>query len=184
MKKKLINFAIAFGFGGKFLSDIKIFKQNLNKFDIKYMNENHALPHITIIAGQIYEYNQKKIFQILKKKNIKKFKLISPGLGIFANKFPNLYVRWEINTKFLKYSYNIVKNISVLFKKNKNLLNDSFWSAKTTLAWNDLKYTHLNRIFLNHSYMFKKRSCLIDCIYLIDFSNNKEEIIYKIKLNS
>ena len=76
----------------------------------------------------------------------------------------------------------MIKNVLALFKKKKTSLYNSFWLPKTTLAWTDLKYNHLNSIFLNHSHMFKKRSCLIDRIYLIDFTKNKEKIVYKIKL--
>ena len=182
MKKNLSKLAIGFGFGGKFLKDIKTFKTNLKKLNIKFMSEDHASPHITIIAGETYEHNQKKIYQIIKKKNIKKFKLISPGLGIYANKSPNLHVRWEQSNKLLNTSNGMIKQVTALFKNNKNALNDSFWLPKTTLAWIDLKYSHLNSIFLNFNYMFMKRSCLIDRIYFMDFTKKKENIVYKIKL--
>ena len=180
--KKSTNFAIAFGFSGKFLRDTVNFQRRLIKLKIKFMIEDHILPHITIIAGKTDYSNQKKIFNFIKKKKFKKFKLLSPGIGIFANKYPNLYIRWERNDQLLKNSEKIVKNISHYFSKIKTASTNSLWVPKSTLAWQDLKYSQLNRIFLSNKHIFKSRNCTIDSIYLIDFTNNKEKLVYKISL--
>ena len=60
---------------------------------INYMSKYHSLPHITTIAGKTKDIE--KIYKALNKIRIKKFKLKSPGMGIFANQYPNLYIRWE-----------------------------------------------------------------------------------------
>tara|TARA_B100000941_G_scaffold289218_1_gene267709 strand:- start:146 stop:694 length:549 start_codon:yes stop_codon:yes gene_type:complete len=180
--KKMTKFAIAFGFGGKFLKDIINFQRKLKKYKINFMIEDHILPHLTIIAGNTNYDNQKKIFTYLKKNSLKKFKILSPGLGIFANKYPNLHIRWEYNKQLLKTSEKIVKNISRYFSKIKTASTSSLWVPKSTLAWKDLKYTQLNKIFLSNKHIFKSRACTIDKIYLIDFTNNREKLTYKIIL--
>ena len=180
--KKSINFAIAFGFSGKFLRDTINFQKKLTKLKIKFMIEDHIVPHLTIIAGKTYYDNQKKIFNFIKKKRFKKFKLQSPGIGIFANKFPNLHIRWERNDQLLKTSKKIVNGISHYFPKIKTASTNSLWVPKSTLAWQDLKYSQLNKIFLSNKYIFKSRNCTIDSIFLIDFTNSKEKLVYKINL--
>ena len=180
--KKMTKFAIAFGFSGKFLKDTINFQRKLKKYKIKFMIDDHILPHLTILAGDTNYNNQKKIFYFLKKKRLKKFKILSPGLGIFANKYPNLYIRWEYNKKLLKTSEKIVNNFSHYFSKIITASTDSLWIPKSTLAWKDLKYTQLNKIFLSNKQIFKSRACTIDKIYLIDFTNKKEKLAYKISL--
>ena len=180
--KKVTKFAIAFGFSGKFLRDTLNFQRKLKKYKIKFMIEDHILPHLTIIAGNTNLDNQKKIFNFFKKNRLKKFKILSPGLGIFANKYPNLHIRWEYNKQLLKYSEKIVKNISHYFSNIKTSSTSSLWVPKSTLAWKDLKYTQLNKIFLSNKHIFQSRACTIDKIYLIDFTNNKEKLAYKISL--
>ena len=180
--KKLIKFAIAFGFSDKSLKDVINFQRKLTKFNIKFMFEDHTLPHITILSGNINYDDQIRIFNLLKKKKFKKFRIISPGLGIFANKFPNLYIRWEQNKLLIENSKKIVNNISHYFSKIKTSSTSSLWVPKSTLAWKDLKYNQLNKIFLSNKEMFKSRTCVIDTIYLIDFTNNKEKLTYKIYL--
>ena len=71
MKKKITRFAITIGFSGKILNEIKSFKKSLKKDDVKFMYYDHALPHITVLAGETNLSNQKKIFIKLKKKKLK-----------------------------------------------------------------------------------------------------------------
>ena len=68
--KKLIKFAIAFGFSDKSLKDVINFQRKLTKFNIKFMFEDHTLPHITILSGNINYDDQIRIFNLLKKKKI------------------------------------------------------------------------------------------------------------------
>ena len=112
--------------------------------NIKFKSTDHALPHITIITGKTKSIE--KIYKKLKKSKIKKFKLKSPGMGIFANKEPNLYIRWEQSLELLKASSKIAKETSKFFYKIKQNSNNSQWVPKTTLAWKDLKYDDLNHI--------------------------------------
>mgnify|MGYP001373540747 FL=1 len=175
------KYAIALGFKGKLYSNIvkawQIFENSMN---IKYMSTSHALPHITIISGKTK--NIEKIYKKLEKIKIKKFKLKSPGLGIFANKDPNLYIRWEQSLNLLKISNAINKKTSKFFQKIYQTSNDSLWVPKTTLAWKDLNYSDLKMIFNKTKFIFKKYDTIINCIYLIDFTHN-EIITHKIKLN-
>ena len=174
------NYAISLGFKGNIYKNItkawRIYEKNLG---IKYMSTSHALPHVTIISGRTK--NIDKIYKILKKIKMKKFKLNSPGLGIFANKDPNLYIRWEQNLKLLKISSLINKKTSKFFEKIYQTSNNSLWVPKTTLAWKDLKYTDLNIVFKKTQFMFKKHHAIINHIYLIDFTNY-EVITHKINL--
>ncbi len=177
------KFAIAFGFRGKLFKDIiKAWKILEKEFNIKYMAYDHALPHITVLAGQTSYID--KIYKKLKKIKLKKFKLQSPGLGIFANEKPNLYIRWENNLELLKNSEKIKKTTIRHFKKiyHHQVSNNSLWVPKTTLAWQDLKYNDINQIFRRIRFMYKKKFVTINQIYIIEFSKT-EKIIYKINLN-
>ena len=177
------KFAIAFGFRGKLFKDIiKAWKILEKEFNIKYMAYDHALPHITVLAGQTSYID--KIYKKLKKIKLKKFKLQSPGLGIFANEKPNLYIRWENNLELLKNSEKIKKTTIRHFKKiyHHQVSNNSLWVPKTTLAWQDLKYNDLGQIFRKIRFMYKKKFVTINQIYIIEFSKT-EKIIYKINLN-
>ena len=175
------NYAIALGFKGKLYNNIikawRIFEKSM---DIKYMSTSHTLPHITIISGKTK--NIEKIYKKLEKIKIKKFKLKSPGLGIFANKDPNLYIRWEQSLNLLKISNTINKKTSKFFQRIYQTSNDSLWIPKTTLAWKDLNYADLKMIFNKTKFIFKKYDTIINYIYLIDFTYN-EIITHKIKLN-
>ena len=177
------KFAIAFGFRGKLFKDIiKAWKILEKEFNIKYMAYDHALPHITVLAGQTSYID--KIYKKLKKIKLKKFKLQSPGLGIFANEKPNLYIRWENNLELLKNSEKIKKTTIRHFKKiyHHQVSNNSLWVPKTTLAWQDLKYNDLGQIFRKIRFMYKKKFVTINQIYIIEISKT-EKIIYKINLN-
>ena len=175
------KYAIALGFKGKLYNNIikawRIFEKSM---DIKYMSTSHTLPHITIISGKTK--NIEKIYKKLEKIKIKKFKLKSPGLGIFANKDPNLYIRWEQSLNLLKISNTINKKTSKFFQRIYQTSNDSLWIPKTTLAWKDLNYADLKMIFNKTKFIFKKYDTIINYIYLIDFTHN-EIITHKIKLN-
>jgi len=175
------KYAIALGFKGKLYNNIikawRIFEKSM---DIKYMSTSHALPHITIISGKTKKIE--KIYKKLKKIKIKKFKLKSPGLGIFANKDPNLYIRWEQSLNLLKISNTINKKTSKFFQRIYQTSNDSLWVPKTTLAWKDVNYADLKMIFNKTKFIFKKYDTIINYIYLIDFTHN-EIITHKIKLN-
>tara|TARA_Y100000768_G_scaffold363526_1_gene323227 strand:- start:1709 stop:2248 length:540 start_codon:yes stop_codon:yes gene_type:complete len=179
----MIKFAIAFGFRGKLFKDIlKAWRILEKEFNIKHMAYNHALPHITVLAGQTRYID--KIYKKLKKIKFKKFKLQSPGLGIFANEKPNLYIRWENNLELLKNSEKIRKTTISHFKKifHNQVSNNSFWVPKTTVAWQDLRYKDMSQIFRKIRFMYKKKFVTINQIYIIEL-NTTEKIIYKINLN-
>ena len=175
------NYAIALGFKGKLYNDInkalKIFKKDMN---IKFMATNHASSHITILSGKTE--NIDKIYKKIKKLKLKKFKLKSPGMGIFANQDPNLYLRWEQSLDLAKISNIIRKQSSKLFHEVKQAPNNPMWVPKTTLAWKDLKYTDLSVIFKKTNFIFKKHEAVISFIYFLAY-NHDEIITHKIKLN-
>jgi len=174
------NYAIALGFKGKLYNNIirawKIFEKSVG---IKYISTFHTQPHIVIIAGKTK--NIEKIYKNLKKIKINKFKLKSPGLGVFANKEPNLYIRWEQSSKLIKIC-NLINKKSINYFHNiyQNPKN-SFWVPKTTLAYKDLNYADLKSIFSKAKFIFKKNHAIIDSIYLINF-DSREILTHKIKL--
>ena len=174
------NYAIALGFKGKLYSNIikawQIFEKSM---DIKYMSTSHAFPHITIIAGKTK--NIEKIYKKLKKIKIKKFKLKSPGIGIFANKDPNLYIRWERSLKLLKISDIINKKTSRFFQRINQISNNSLWVPKTTLIWRDLNYSDFDIVFKKVNFIFKDHYAIIKYIYLIDYTFH-ETLIHTIYL--
>ena len=108
---------------------------------------------------------------------------------IFANKDPNLYIRWEQNLKLLKISSLINKKTSKFFEKIYQTSNNSLWVPKTTLAWKDLKYTDLNIVFkktgikLNNkplylgvekdNFLFDKKKELKNIIFIGSFIRRK-----------
>ena len=174
------NYAIALGFRGKPYDNIikawQILEKNTN---IKYVSTFTHEPHINIIIGSTK--NIEKIFKILKKIKIKKFKLKSPGLGILANNEPNLYIRWEQSAELLKIANLINKRTSYLFHKIEKFITSSLWIPKTTVAWKDLNYYDLNLIFRKVNFLFTNHYAVINYIYLIDYTKT-EIITHKIRL--
>ena len=174
--------AIAFGFKGvlyeKILEAQKILKNHLN---IKYMSIDHSLPHITLISGK--SKNTNLLYNALKKNNFKKFKIKSPGLGIFANNKPNLYLRWESGINKKKITKSIIKKTSPFFSSIDHNSKDELWVAKTTIAWNDLKYSHFEELYKKIQFMFSTHSTIIKSIYVIDYTI-KETITHTINLDN
>ena len=118
---------------------------------------------------------------VLNNIKIKKFRLKSPGLGIFANQDPNLYIRWEQSLDLVNISNLIINKTSKYFKTKYQSSDNSLWVPKTTLAWQDLDYKDLNLVFDKINFLFNKSLVVIDYIYLIDFTH-KELVTHKIKL--
>ena len=174
------NYAIALGFRGKPYDNIikawQILEKNMN---IKYVSTLTPEPHIDIITGSTK--NIEKIFKILKKIKIKKFKLKSPGVGILANNEPNLYIRWEQSAELLKIVNLINKKTSCFFNKIGKFTNSSLWIPKTTVAYKDFNYSDLNLIFHKVNFLFTKHYAVIHSIYLIDYTKS-EIITHKIKI--
>ena len=174
------NYAIALGFKGKLYDNlIKAWQILEKKMNIKYISTRRSEPHIDIIAGSIQ--NVEKLFKILKKIKIKKFKIKSPGLGILANNEPNLYIRWEQSAELLKIVNLINKRTSYLFHKIEKFLTSSLWIPKTTVAWKDFDYYELNLIFRKVNFLFTNHYAVINYIYLIDYTKT-EIITHKIRL--
>ena len=98
-KKKITKCAITLGITGKFEKKIIKAWKLLEKINIKYLCTNHNNPHIAITAGNTNSIEE--IIFILKKINLKKLIISSPGLGIFANKDPNLHIRWNLSKEIL-----------------------------------------------------------------------------------
>ena len=107
--------AIALGFKGTLYNNVHKAWNILEKdLSINYMSKDHFLPHITTIAGKTKDIE--KIYKELNKIRIKKFKLKSPGMGIFANQYPNLYIRWEQSLHLKRISDEINKKTSKFFQ--------------------------------------------------------------------
>ena len=175
------KYAIALGFKGKIYSNlIKAWNTLEKKININYISTREDEPHIDIIAGNLK--NVEKLFKLVKKLKVKKFKIKSPGLGIFANYEPNLYIRWEQSSELLKIVNLINKRSSYLFDKIEKVTTRSLWVPKTTVAWKDLNYYDLNLIFRKLNFLFTNNYAVINYIYLIDYSKKRQVITHKIKL--
>ena len=133
------TFGISLGYKGRLHNDIyKAWKILDKKFKINYIKNHSTHPHITLIAGKTNKIE--KIFKILIKLNIKKFKINTPGLGLFVNKHPNLYVRWCHDYMLLKNLHLIKKKTKKLFNSKRKFYDEKDWIPRSTIAWKDLKY--------------------------------------------
>ena len=176
------RFAIALGYSGPVIKDVKRSWRILNKqLNINYILQHNCVPHITLFSGKVKRDNRKKIFEILKKFKFNKFTLKSPGLGIFANQKPNLFIRWEKHVLMQKYRKIIKKNTSKYFHNKSLYTSDKLWEPRSVIAWNDLKYDHINQAFKAINFLFKKHKVQVNSILLIDYTI-KERITHKIKL--
>ncbi len=181
IKTEIRKCAIVLGVTGKFEKKILKAWKILKKINIQYVAQNHSKPHIAITAGNTK--NIDKIIHTLRKMKLKKFTIFSPGLGIFANKLPNLHIRWNLNDQIIKIKNKIdnkTKNKFINFNRNTKIHN---WIPKTTIAWQDLNYSKISKVHKMINFMFKDDRLDIKYIYVIDFTN-KETIKSKIKLNS
>ena len=102
------KYAITLGFTGKlFESLIKAGNILSKEMNINYIFSEHAKLHIAIIAGETNKLEL--ISKAIKRIKYKKFKLKTLGFGVFANKKPLLYLRWEQNDELLKLVQSINK---------------------------------------------------------------------------
>tara|TARA_A100001015_G_scaffold279956_1_gene341611 strand:+ start:1092 stop:1634 length:543 start_codon:yes stop_codon:yes gene_type:complete len=176
---KKIKFGIALGYSGKLMKDIyKSWSILRKKFNVKYIGVER-LPHITLFSGDIYLKNQELIYKKLKKCSFKKFKLRSPGLGIFATDKPNLFIRWERNKNLIDIREHIKTKISKNFINVSLFCEDKIWEPRSVIAWQDLKYQDLFKIKKSLNFLFKNHNVNVDSFLLTDHTV-KEKIIHKI----
>tara|TARA_B100002051_G_scaffold46179_1_gene40760 strand:+ start:397 stop:939 length:543 start_codon:yes stop_codon:yes gene_type:complete len=146
MKKNLVAVVITFDkkTNDKIIDSWEILKK---KFNVKFISSRSPKPHLTIKSGFVgnipYFLNQ------IKKKKFKKLKLNSLGFGVFANKHPLLYIRWEQNKKLLKLYNSIDKICSANFLKKSKNSEYLHWVAKTSIAYKDFNYHNLSKILNN-----------------------------------
>lgn len=180
MSTKKIAFALSFK--GNLINNINLSWKILNKeFNINFLFKNNCMPHITLYAGEVDKKNIKKIIKLLKKFKFKKFKLKSPGITIFAEKKPNLFIRWENNQTLIKYR-EIVKDKFKKFLKKENIFTkDRIWMPRTSIAYKDINYKDLEIIRKKLNFLFTKQVVEINNILIIDYSK-KEKIKTKISL--
>ena len=175
MKKNLI--AIVITFDNK--TNIKLFnswKILKKKFNIKYISSRSPKPHLTLKSGNIN--NVSSLIEKIKKKKIKKFKLNSQGLGIFANKDPLLYIRWEQSKKLMKV-YNYIDKISSVNIINKSKNSEYFqWVAKTSIAFKDFKYQNLPKILNNLNEIKLLKNIEVQKIEVMEINKQGEKIIF------
>ena len=175
--------AIALSYKGKIISKIdNSWKILLKEFNIKYISEHNCKPHITLFAGNIKKKDIAKVYLSLKKLKLKTFKIRSPGIGIFANKYPNLFIRWKKNLNITLLRNLIIKDVSKFFITKNLYTNDNLWEPRSTIAYKDLNYNHIENLFNKLNFLFKKNSAQIDYVLLIDYTI-KERIVFKIKFN-
>ena len=175
------KFCIALGFSGGIIKKInKSWEILSKKFKMKYVSNNNCVPHITLVSGVLNLDNQNLAYKILKNIKYKKFKLKSPGLAIFANKKPNLYVRWERDKEIIKIRELITKKTSKYFSKKSKYCEDKLWEPRSVIAWNDLRYENVKNIVDKINFLFKEHQAIVDCLLFIDFTK-KEKIINQIR---
>ena len=177
----MITLAISLGFTGKLNNDIyKAWKSLDKNFKINNIKNSSTHPHITLIVGDTK--NIKQIYKVLKNLKIKKFKLKSPGLAIFANTNLNLYVRWERNIHLMNCFDLIRSKTKKLIYKPKKKYNLTSWVPRSCIAWKDFNYSQMASIKKKIGYLFKTRSVIINRIYLIKVTT-REVLKYTIKIN-
>jgi len=166
------TFGISLGYVGKFHDNIYKTWDILEKeFKTNYIKRKSSHPHITLIAGKTN--NIEKIYKILIKLKIKKFKITSPGLGLFVNKNPNLYIRWNQDA-FLIKNFNLIRaKTSNLFYSQRNFYNLQDWVPRSTLAWKDLKYKDIPKIYNRINKKFKKQTIIVNRIYILKVTDRE-----------
>ena len=174
------TFGISLGYVGKFHKNIYKTWNILDKeFKTNYIKRKSSHPHITLIAGKTN--NIEKIYKILSKLQIKKFKITSPGLGLFINKNPNLYIRWNQDALLIK-NFNLIRKKTLnLFNSQRNFYNLEDWVPRSTLAWKDLKYKDLFKIYKKIENKFKKQSVVVNRIYILKVTD-RETLTHTLKL--
>ena len=175
MRKKLIAIVITFDkkTNTKLFDSWETLKK---KFNIKYISSRSPKPHLTIKSG--YTKDTFLLLKKLKKKKIKKFKLNSQGLGIFANKHPLLYIRWEQSKKLIML-YNLINKISSANFINKSKNSEHLrWVAKTSIAFRDFKYQDLSKILNNLNKINLLKNIEAQKIEIMEINKKGEKIIF------
>ena len=175
------KYAIALAFKGKLLEELLNAWNILDKeMKINSISSHSPRPHITINSGELN--NIDKIIKILKKIKFKKFKIMSLGIGIFANKEPTLYLRWEQNNNLQKLFNLIHKKTSKLYKNKSKFSSPSFWIPKTTIAMKDTKYSDLELILKKINFLSGLNYTIIDSIIFMSFDENGETFLNEFDL--
>lgn len=176
MKRKLISITLSFedDFNKKLLKCWLILKKH---FNTKYISTRSEKPHLSLLSGYVNNINEIK--KILNKTKTKPFYLYTRGLGLFINKKPLLYVRWQQTEEILSLYKILDKKLNFFFIK-KNLHTKIFnWIPKTTLAYKDLKFKDLDMIEKKLKFINVEKKVLIKKIDLMLVDEKKgEKIIF------
>lgn len=174
--------AVTLSFDGDLNNKINLSWKILDKeFNINYLSKNNCRPHITLYAGEIKERNIKEMKDLLKKLKLKKFQLKSPGIAVFAEKKPNLFIRWENNFTLRKYRKIIKDKLKKFIINEDTFTKDKIWIPRSSIAYKDINYEDIGKIRKKLNFLFKKQLVNINNILLIDYSK-KEKIRSKINL--
>lgn len=174
--------AITLSFKGDLYNKINLSWKILDQdFNINFLSKNNYKPHITLYAGEIRNKNIKEIKDLLEKLKLKKFQLKSPGIAIFADKKPNLFIRWENNFILRKYRKIIKDKLKKFIIRENTFTKDKIWIPRTSIAYKDINYEDLGMIRKKISFLFRKQLVNVSNILLIDYSK-KEKIKSKINL--
>ena len=174
------KYAITLGFTGKLFEGLIKAGNILSKeMNVNYIFSAHAKLNIPIVAGETNKLEL--ITKMIKRIKYKKFKLKMLGFGVFANKKPLLYLRWEQNSDLLKLVQLINKRTSNLFNKKIDYYGGipSFWVPKTSIAYKDFKYSQLELILKKINFLHNSKYAMINSIDLIDFTEEKRDILLK-----
>ena len=176
MKKDLISITLSFedDFNKELLKCWSILKK---RFKTKYISTRSEKPHISLLSGYVNDIN--KIIKILNKTKTKPFFLNTRGLGLFFNKKPLLYVRWQQTKDIIKLYEILDKKLNYFFIEKNYHTKVSNWIPKTTLAYKDLKFKDLDKIEKKLKFINIEKKVIIKKIDLMLVDEKKgEKIIF------
>ena len=80
------------------------------------------------------------------------------------------------------HNFNLIrKKTSKLFKSKRKFYDEKDWIPRSTLAWKDLNYKNLLKVYKKIGSKYKKQNVLINRIYILQVTN-KEILTNTLKL--
>ena len=94
------------------------------------------------------------------------------GLGIFVSKTPVVYIRWQLNERFLILKQILSTALQGAFERDEitEFQKNLDWVAKTSLAFQDSSYENLYSILKTLQSNQFNMEMLIDGICLYEYS--------------
>ena len=182
LKKPFKKISLSLRIDKNCLNEINIAQYLLKeKLGIKYQLCNQVCPHINLFSGTVEEYDiflsEIKKITFPKQTDFKSF-----GLGLFIEKKPVLYLRYE-NCKYFSLIRKELNSLKIWLKKDK-FSKKKFWIPKTTIAINDLRYDDFPKIYEILSKIDFKKIISSNTLILIEYKKGKKEkLLGSLKIN-